>query len=90
MMGGEHGLLGSPKGGSMSDIPLGRMCWHELMTTDPEAAPGFYQAITGWGTQDFEGGPEPYKMWTNGGVPLGGLMQLPEEARAAGAPDSGR
>ena len=59
------------------------------MTTDPEAAPGFYQAITGWSIQDFDGGPTPYQMWTNGDVPLGGLMQLPEEAQPREHPRTG-
>jgi len=29
---------------------LGRFCWYELMTSDPDAAPAFYSALTGWGT----------------------------------------
>jgi len=71
----------------MSDIPLGRFCWYELMTTDPDAAPGFYGPITGWGTAPFDGaGEEPYTMWMNGETPIGGLMRLPQEAIDDGAP----
>jgi predicted enzyme related to lactoylglutathione lyase len=70
----------------MSDTPTGRFCWYELMTTDPGAAPGFYAAVTGWGTQAWEGGSMPYTMWMNGENPIGGIMELPEEARAGGAP----
>lgn len=70
----------------MSDTPLGVFCWFDLMTTAPDAAPAFYRAVTGWGTAPFEGGEKPYTMWTNGGTPLGGVMQLPPEAEAAGAP----
>ncbi len=70
----------------MAETPLGRFCWFDLMTTDPDAAPDFYAQVTGWGTAPFEGGAEPYTMWTNGEAPLGGVMQLPAEAAAAGAP----
>jgi len=71
----------------MSDTPLGRFCWYELLTTDPDAAPEFYGQITGWGTAPFEGaGDDPYTMWMNGESPVGGVMQLPEEAVADGAP----
>ena len=31
----------------------GRFLWHELMTTDVEAAKAFYTAAIGWGTQPF-------------------------------------
>jgi len=70
----------------MSEFPTGRFCWHELMTPDPDAAPAFYGPIMGWGTEAWDGGEKPYTMWTNGEQPLGGIMELPEEAKAAGAP----
>jgi hypothetical protein len=60
--------------------------WYDLMTTDLESAESFYTRLLGWGTQPFEGGSMPYTMWTAGGEPIGGLMDLPEQARAAGAP----
>jgi len=63
----------------------GKHVWYELLTTDPEAAEGFYNAVVGWGTQPFSD-DNPYKMWTAGERPIGGRMELPEEARAAGAP----
>jgi predicted enzyme related to lactoylglutathione lyase len=56
------------------------------MTTEPGAAPAFYAAVTGWSTQAWEGGTTPYTMWLNGDAPLGGVMKLPEEAAAQGAP----
>lgn len=61
----------------MSDKPLGRFTWHELMTPDEDAARDFYPKITGWGTSVWEEGEEPYEMWMNGEVPVGGLMDLP-------------
>jgi uncharacterized protein len=64
----------------------GRFVWFDLMTSDPEAAKGFYTRLIGWGTQPWEGGDMPYTMWANGEKPVGGLMELPAEAREAGAP----
>ncbi|MDH3271834.1 MAG: VOC family protein [Gemmatimonadota bacterium] len=70
----------------MSETPLGRFCWFDLMTLRPDEAPDFYGPVTGWGTMPFEGGEEPYLMWTNGEAPIGGMMELSAEAIAAGAP----
>jgi len=70
----------------VSDTPTGRFCWYELMTTDPEAAPAFYGEVAGWGANVWEGGTMPYTMWMNGENAIGGIMELPEEAKAAGAP----
>lgn len=64
--------------------PRGRFVWYELMTTDPDAAREFYTDVVGWGTTPFEGAPMPYTMWTKSETPVGGLMELPEEARARG------
>jgi predicted enzyme related to lactoylglutathione lyase len=67
----------------------GRFVWHELMTSDPDAAQPFYKNVVGWSTQPMEGGPEgmpPYTFWMAGEAMSGGLMQLPEEAKQMGAP----
>ncbi len=69
----------------MAAVPRGRFCWHELLTTDPEAARAFYTEVIGWSTQEWEGG-QPYTMWTTAEGPIGGLMELPPPARDAGAP----
>ena len=61
----------------MSDKPLGRFCWHELMTTDTDAARDFYGRVTGWTTSNWDGGEKPYEMWMNGEMPVGGVMDLP-------------
>ncbi len=61
----------------MSDKPLGRFSWHELMTTAPDDARGFYAKIAGWGTSIWDEGENPYEMWMNGEMPVGGLMELP-------------
>ena len=63
----------------------GKFVWYDLMTSDPEAAQPFYQSLVGWGTAPWEGGEAPYTMWTLNEVPLGGVMDIPEKAAAAGA-----
>ena len=65
-----------------TEKPAGRFVWHDLMTTDPEAAVAFYTKVAGWGTQAWDG-PMPYTMWTANGTPIGGVMTLPP---GAGAP----
>jgi len=55
--------------------PRGRFVWFDLMTPDPKAAPAFYSAVAGWGTQAWDGAM-PYTMWTNGEQPLGGIMEV--------------
>ncbi len=64
----------------------GRFLWYELLTTDPGSAKAFYPRITGWGLQDWTGMETPYTIWTLGERPVGGIMELPEAARKAGAP----
>ena len=69
----------------MSTQDRGRFVWHELNTTDTAAGERFYRAITAWGMLPFPANPS-YRMWTADGVPQGGLMQLPDEAKRMGAP----
>ena len=68
--------------------PTGRFCWHELLTSDPAAAAAFYGEVIGWGMGEWgEGETEtPYHLWMNQGVPVGGLMALPEHLTSAGVP----
>jgi predicted enzyme related to lactoylglutathione lyase len=70
----------------MSHPANGRFIWYDLNTTDPSAAKSFYNQLVGWGTRPFEGGGMPYTMWTVGSDPIGGVMELPDEAKRAGAP----
>jgi len=64
----------------------GRFIWHDLMTTNPEAAKEFYSAVVGWGKQDWPGTTPPYTMWMAGESMVGGVMQLPDEAVQMGSP----
>lgn len=61
-----------------------RFSWYELMTLDTAAAKDFYGAVIGWQTQKWEAAD--YTMWTAAIGPVGGLMTLPEQAKAMGAP----
>jgi predicted enzyme related to lactoylglutathione lyase len=62
---------------------LGRPLWFELMTSDKDAAEGFYKAVVGWTTTPFKGSPEPYSMFQrNGEIPVGGVLKTPEGMNA--------
>ena len=56
----------------------GEFSWHELYTTDHEAAFAFYQQIVGWErTGEFDMGPMgKYLLWGRGGQQLGGMMTM--------------
>ncbi|MGO9005344.1 MAG: VOC family protein [Beijerinckiaceae bacterium] len=63
----------------------GRFVWYELMTTDMVASKAFYGEVMGWGAQDVSMPGTPYALFTAGNAPVAGLMNLPEDARRAGA-----
>ena len=60
----------------------GTFVWHDCMTTDVDAAVDYYGKVLGLGTAPFD---SDYLMWTAGGVPIGGVMKLPDEAQVMGA-----
>ena len=62
----------------------GEFQWHELYTTDHEAAFKFYQAIAGWerlGEFDMGPGMGTYLLWGRGGKQLGGMMTKPKDMK---------
>ena len=63
----------------------GRFVWYELMTPDIEAATAFYVNVLGWGTRDASMPKLAYTLFTVGGASVGGLINLPEDARKTGA-----
>ena len=65
----------------------GVFVWNELMTTDPEAAAAFYRAVAGWETKPW-GHHVAYTLCVAPAGPVAGIMALPDDARAAGAPPS--
>ena len=52
----------------------GQFVWYELMSANAPAARAFYPAVAGWATEDWP--HSQYTMWTSGGIPLGGVVQL--------------
>ncbi len=66
---------------SNADI-RGRFIWHELMTTDTDAAGAFYSRVMPWKTQP--SGMPGYTLWVTGKSRAGGLMALPEDPQGTG------
>jgi hypothetical protein len=64
----------------------GRFVWYELITTDPEAAKAFYGAVVGWRMQDQPMPGMTYTLLHAGDAQVAGLMAIPPEAKAMGAP----
>jgi len=62
-----------------------RFAWYELLTTDVAAASAFYGKVVGWGATDASTPELAYTILAAGEVPVGGLMDLPEEGRRLGA-----
>ncbi len=67
-------------------VPHGSFAWYTLMTTNTLAAEAFYCGVMGWRAQDAGIADRSYTMFSVAEVPMSGLMALPPEARAAGAP----
>ena len=71
----------------MTPMPTaGRFCWHELMTTDPAGAIKFYGKLAGWTAEAHPGDPTYQVLKARGKVRVGGVMELPQQARAMGSP----
>lgn len=64
----------------------GRFLWHELMTTDVASAKKFYGTVVGWTAETDKDAVPGYEIWKMGDRMTGGLMTLPEEARAMDVP----
>ena len=69
---------------------FGTFVWHELLTTDSDAALAFYQNVIGWKAQDSGHTDRGYKILMADDIKaketkVGGLMTLPPEAIAKGA-----
>ncbi len=89
---GRFAVIADPQGAVIavftpaSDMPShdvakqGEFSWHELYTTDHEAAFTFYQRIAGWERLDeFDLGPMgKYLLWGRNGKQLGGMLTLPK------------
>ena len=55
--------------------------WYELLTTDVPAAQLFYGKVVGWDVQDASTSEFAYRLFSVGGTPVAGLMELPRVGR---------
>lgn len=62
----------------------GDFLWYELVTEDAAAAADFYGPILGWKTREAGMGPESYRIFGAGENDVGGMMDIPTEAKAGG------
>lgn len=73
----------------MAQDHRGRFVWYELVTSDPASAGEFYSGVIGWKTLPFGVVEMPYTLFLKGETQdtgVGGLMELPDEARERGVP----
>jgi uncharacterized protein len=63
----------------------GRFVWYDLMTVDMAAAEAFYRAVVGWDAAHVMPPPDAYTTFNTDKGGVAGLMEIPEDARAAGA-----
>jgi uncharacterized protein len=63
----------------------GRFVWHEVLTTDTAASIQFYSKVAHWRTRP-DASMSGYTLFLGARGPIAGVMLLPEEAKAMGAP----
>lgn len=63
----------------------GQFVWCELMTTDDVSATAFYRAAIGWDAEVMTMPNGRYTVLSAGAARVGGVMELPQPARDAGA-----
>jgi predicted enzyme related to lactoylglutathione lyase len=61
-----------------------KFVWYDVMTTDTTAAETFYRNVIGWDTKDSGMTDRSYTLLSVGPTMVGGLMPIPEDARAMG------
>ncbi len=64
----------------------GDFLWYDLMTPDPDAGRAFYKAVFGWNMADSGVPGANYTVLSVGQAPVGGMMPLPDDAKAMGVP----
>jgi predicted enzyme related to lactoylglutathione lyase len=57
----------------------GEIAWRELLTSDPDAAAEFYQALFGWSARKEAMGADTYYLFQRGERNVGGMMQRPPQ-----------
>ena len=63
---------------------VGKFVWYDVMTSDTKAAESFYRSVIGWDAKDSGKTDRSYTLFSAGPAMVGGLMLIPEEARAMG------
>ena len=63
----------------------GTFVWYELMTSDTAAAESFYRSVMGWDIKDAGMEGFAYQVVSVGPTMFGGMMAIPDAARAMGA-----
>lgn len=66
--------------------PTGRFLWHQLLTTDRDAAAEFYRDLVGWSVEPLEMAGTRYQVWAADGCQVAAAMQLTSEALEVGTP----
>jgi len=64
--------------------PQGRFVWYDVMTTDVKAAEAFYRKVVGWEIADSGMPDRSYMILSMGSTMIGGMMPIPDSARAMG------
>lgn len=95
---GRFAVISDPQGGVVATIEpegetpghdgppaLGEFSWHELTTSDPDAALAFYSEVFGWQAMSRMDMDEAglYRMFGRGAHPLGGIYNAPPEMPTA-------
>lgn len=62
----------------------GTFVWYELSTTDVEGAKAYYSAVMGWDARDMSMPGLAYASFTLDGLPVCGLIPLPEDGTKRG------
>jgi predicted enzyme related to lactoylglutathione lyase len=66
-------------------VKPGQFVWYDVMTTDVPAAKSFYEQAVGWTGNDSGMEGQSYILFSAGTNMVGGLMPIPDDAKAMGA-----
>jgi predicted enzyme related to lactoylglutathione lyase len=69
----------------LSRVVPGNFCWVEANVDRAEREKGFYAELFGWRTESVKFPVGDYTLLKRGEDPIGGMYELPAEAKAAGA-----
>src|ERR1700730_5840103 len=73
------------EGVKLMSTTQGKFVWYDLMTSDCKTAESFYRSVIGWDAKDSGMADRSYTLFSAGPMMVGGMMPIPEEARAMGA-----